>query len=109
MTETDITNALRDPGIIRNRRKVDSVTNNARVLMTHFGGNLDRFATFLWAAVDGKPVHHAFRSMGEVPARDAASDRLSAELPNRVTPASRTGAPSNQEAFTPGLITANAG
>jgi DNA-3-methyladenine glycosylase I len=105
MTETDITNALQDPGIIRNRRKVDSVTNNARVLMTQFGGNLDRFATFLWAAVDGKPIHHAFRSMGEVP----ASDRLSAELPNRVTPASRTGAPSNQEAFTPGLITANAG
>jgi len=82
-TDAEIANALRDPGIIRNRQKVDSVINNARVLMTQFGGDPDRFATFLWAAVDGKPIQHAFQSMGDVPARDPASDRLSAELRRR--------------------------
>jgi len=73
---------LQDPGIIRNRLKVNSAIQNARQFLKiqdEFGS----FDTFIWRFVDGKPIQNRFRSPNEIPARTLLSDRISKELRDR--------------------------
>jgi len=73
---------LADPGIVRNRLKIDSAIRNARVFLDiqqECGG----FGTFLWGFVDGKPIDNAFRRPAQVPAKTPLSDALSKELKRR--------------------------
>ncbi|HEY0792273.1 MAG TPA: DNA-3-methyladenine glycosylase I [Chthoniobacterales bacterium] len=79
-TEADVARALTNPGIVRNRRKVEAVVGNARAVVTHFNGDLDRFAECLWTFVDGKPIQHGFVTAADVPAEDSHSRALSAAL-----------------------------
>ena len=70
---------LQDPGIIRNRRKVQSAVSNARAFLKiqeEFGS----FASFIWSFVDNKPIQNHFRTMAEVPASTDLSDRMSKVL-----------------------------
>ncbi len=73
---------LADPGIVRNRLKVESTIGNARALvaMVERGESL---ADLLWAQVDGVPRQNAWPDLAAVPARTAESDRLSRELRRR--------------------------
>ncbi len=73
---------LADPGIVRNRLKVESAVRNARAFLQvqeEFGS----FADYQWRFVDGRPVQHRFRSMADVPARSPVSDALSQDLKRR--------------------------
>jgi len=73
---------LADPGIIRNRLKVAAVIGNARAylrLRDECGG----LAPFLWAYVDDSPIRNAPRSLADVPAKTALSDRISRDLGKR--------------------------
>ena len=73
---------LADPGIIRNRLKVASVIQNAKMLLTV----QDEFGTFdeyIWTFVDGKPKKNSWRSMDEVPSRTDESDAMSKDLRKR--------------------------
>jgi len=73
---------LLDPGIIRNRLKVESAVKNAKAFLAvqeEFGG----FAPFLWRFVEGKPVVNRPTAMKEIPARSAQSDAMSKELKKR--------------------------
>jgi DNA-3-methyladenine glycosylase I len=72
--------ALLDPGIIRNRLKVRAVVRNARAVIEHFDGDLDRFSAFLWDFVDGAPRKNAFEKLGDFPSQTSVSDRMSKEL-----------------------------
>ena len=68
----------RDPGIVRNRLKIDSTVSNARAFLAvqrEFGS----FDRYLWSFVGGKPLLNRPRS-GRLPARTALSDRLSRDL-----------------------------
>ena len=70
---------LQDPGIIRNRRKVQSAVSNARAFLKiqeEFGS----FASFIWSFVDNKPIQNHFRTMAEVPASTELSDQISKVL-----------------------------
>jgi DNA-3-methyladenine glycosylase I len=70
---------LQDSGIVRNRLKIASSINNARAVLQiqqEFGS----FDAFLWRFVDGKPQQNSWQTLAELPARSAASDRLSKEL-----------------------------
>jgi DNA-3-methyladenine glycosylase I len=78
--EAEVTQVLNDSGIVRNRRKIEAVVSNARAVVTHFDGDLDRFAEFLWASVDGRPVQHAFLAAADVPAQDDRIRALSLSL-----------------------------
>ncbi|MGH8721281.1 MAG: DNA-3-methyladenine glycosylase I [Burkholderiales bacterium] len=71
-----------DPGIVRNRLKIDStVTNAAAVLeVQREFGSFDRF---LWDFAGGKPLQSRFRSLQQVPAWTPLSDALSSELKRR--------------------------
>ena len=71
----------RDPGIVRNRLKIDSTVSNARAflaLQREFGS----FDRYLWAFAGGKPQINRPRP-GSVPARTALSDTVSRDLAKR--------------------------
>ena len=73
---------LSNPGIVRNRLKVESTVSNARAFLEvqRTSGSFDRF---VWACVGGAPKVNRWRSLGDVPARTKESDTLSAELKRR--------------------------
>ena len=73
---------LRDPGIVRNRLKVESAVTNARSFLAvqeEFGS----FAEYQWRFVEGRPVQNRWRDKGDVPPRSAISDAFSKDLKKR--------------------------
>jgi DNA-3-methyladenine glycosylase I len=73
---------MKDPGIVRNRLKIDSTVTNAAAFLAvqRESGSFDRF---LWNFAGGGPIRNRFRDPGEVPARTELSDALSKELKRR--------------------------
>ncbi len=78
----DVRRLLADPGIVRNRLKIESFIGNARAVLDVRAeyGTLD---SFLWRYVDGLPKQNAWRSVQEIPARSEESDTMSKELKKR--------------------------
>lgn len=73
---------LQDPGIVRNRLKVQSTISNARAYLDLREGG-ESFAEFLWDFVGGEPIVNSFRSLKEVPAETAESKSMSKTLKKR--------------------------
>lgn len=73
---------LADPGIVRNRLKVQAAVLNARAYLK-LREELGSFDRFLWQFVDGRPKQNAWRSLDQIPARTPASDALSKALQAR--------------------------
>jgi DNA-3-methyladenine glycosylase I len=73
---------LSNPGIVRNRRKVESAIQNARCALKvrEEYGSLD---SFLWGFVGGAPIQNEWKSLQEVPSRSRESDMMSRELQKR--------------------------
>jgi DNA-3-methyladenine glycosylase I len=80
--EKDVDRLLGDPGIVRNRLKIEAAVRNARGVLAicEEHGSLD---AFLWRYVDGTPLQNAWRSLAEVPARTRESDQMSKDLKKR--------------------------
>jgi DNA-3-methyladenine glycosylase I len=78
----DVARLLADPGIVRNRLKVEStVANAARILEVQAElGSLD---AYLWSFVDGEPLVGGWRSLSELPAETDLSRALSKDLKRR--------------------------
>ncbi len=73
---------LRNPGIVRNRRKVEAAVNNAcRFLETQ--AEFGSFDAYVWRFVDGAPIVGRIRRREDYPARTAVSDALAADLKRR--------------------------
>jgi DNA-3-methyladenine glycosylase I len=77
-----IRSLLADPGIVRNRLKVEGVVRNARAFLG-VREELGSFDRFVWSFVGGEPRRNAWRSLREVPARTPESDALSKALQKR--------------------------
>ena len=78
-TPARIERMLQDPGIIRNRQKVESAVNNARCFLTvaeEFGS----FDGYVWRFVNGTPIVNAWKSLKELPPHTAESDVMSRDL-----------------------------
>src|SRR5215510_5664005 len=73
---------LQDPGIVRNRMKVEAAVINARML-ARVKAEHGSFAAFVWQFVDGKPVKNAWTSIREVPAETRESKLMSKDLARR--------------------------
>lgn len=73
---------LADPGIVRNRAKVDSAVLNARRFL-EVQEDFGSFARYVWDFVDGKPVQGRRRRMADIPARTTVSDALAKDLKQR--------------------------
>jgi DNA-3-methyladenine glycosylase I len=73
---------LRDPGIVRNRAKVESAVSNARAALgvRDESGSLD---AYLWSFVGGRPVRNRWGSLAEIPAETEASRAMSRDLKRR--------------------------
>jgi DNA-3-methyladenine glycosylase I len=78
-TEHDVERLLADPGIVRNRLKVESTVTNARAVLELEGG----FDELLWSFVGGAPKLNAWRTLQELPAETAESKAMSKELKRR--------------------------
>jgi DNA-3-methyladenine glycosylase I len=73
---------LGDPGIVRNRRKVESTVANARQVLgvqKEFGS----FDAYLWQFVSGAPIVNRWRTLAELPAETAESKAMSKDLKRR--------------------------
>jgi len=77
-----IAQILKDPGIVRNRQKVEAAVSNAQALLD-FQGKEGSFDHFLWSFVGGVPKQNARRSLRQLPARTKESDRMSEALVER--------------------------
>ncbi|MEE9911748.1 MAG: DNA-3-methyladenine glycosylase I [Deltaproteobacteria bacterium] len=73
---------LQNPGIIRNRLKIESTVGNARrflEIQEEFGS----FSKYIWDFVGGKPIVHAIHNISDYQATSKESDALSADLRKR--------------------------
>lgn len=80
--EAKVEELMGNAGIVRNRRKIVSVIENARHFLEvqrEFGS----FDRFLWAYVDGRPIVNSPKTPAEVPASTPLSDRISRDLRRR--------------------------
>ena len=75
----DVTRLLGDPGIVRNRLKLEATIANARgvIDIVERHGSL---AAFLWRYVDGAPIQNSWRSLSEIPSKTQHSDAMSKDL-----------------------------
>jgi len=77
-----IESLLQNPGIVRNRLKVQSTVINAQKFLAvqeEFGS----FDAFIWQFVDGVPKQNHRRTLAEIPASTPESDAMSKELKRR--------------------------
>lgn len=73
---------LADPGIIRNRLKIQSAIVNARAFLAvqeEFGS----FDAYLWGFVGGKPKVNRWRTLREIPTQTPEAEALSSDLKRR--------------------------
>ena len=70
---------LADPGIVRNRLKVNAAVTNARAWLDLREQEGD-MATWLWQFVDGEPVVNSWKEHAEVPVNTPQSDAMSKAL-----------------------------
>lgn len=81
-TESKIKKLLLDPGIVRNRLKIEAAVNNAKQFLKvqkEFGS----FDAYCWQFVGGKPIINKRRSLKEIPAITPESDAFSKDLKKR--------------------------
>lgn len=77
-----VADLLTDPGIIRNRLKVNGAVRNAKAyldIQNEFGS----FSTYVWRFVGGKPIQARRETPSDVPATTPESDALSKDLRKR--------------------------
>ena len=80
--EVKIAELLLNPGIVRNRLKVQATVTNARAFLAvkeEFGS----FAAYIWQFTGGQTLKNAWSSMADLPARTAESDAMSKDLLKR--------------------------
>jgi DNA-3-methyladenine glycosylase I len=81
-TPTRIAKLLADPGIVRNRLKVEAAVSNARAFLA-LRDEVGSFDKFAWRFVDGRPIVNRWKRTGQIPARTRESDALASELKRR--------------------------
>ena len=81
-TRRDVERLLADPGIVRNRLKVESAVNNARRLL-ELRTAAESFDEYVWGFVGGEPIVGSWRSVADIPAETEESRALSKDLKKR--------------------------
>lgn len=81
-TDKRVQKLLLDPGIIRNRLKIEAAVRNARAFLAiqdEFGS----FDQYAWRFVDGLPKVNRWKATKQVPATSTESDAFSKDLKHR--------------------------
>lgn len=82
LSDSKLEHLLKNPEIIRNRLKVYSARQNAKVFLEiqkEFGS----FDTYLFCFVKGRPIQNRWTTLKEIPLKTAESDALSKDLKKR--------------------------
>jgi DNA-3-methyladenine glycosylase I len=81
-TPSRVQKLMQDPGIVRNRLKIESTVSNARAFLEvqkEFGS----FDRYIWSFVGGKPIVTRRSALKKIPAKTAESDAMSKDLKKR--------------------------
>jgi DNA-3-methyladenine glycosylase I len=78
----EVERLLGDPGIVRNRLKIESAIVNARAIEDLRAAGQDPI-DYLWSFVGGRPIQNRFRETGEIPAETTESKAMSRDLKRR--------------------------
>ncbi len=80
--EQDLLRLMQDPGIVRNRLKVESCVKNARsaLKITEQFGSLD---AYFWGYVNNAPIKNSPKQLQDIPVSTEISDALSKDLKKR--------------------------
>ncbi|MDR0315913.1 MAG: DNA-3-methyladenine glycosylase I [Treponema sp.] len=81
-TERKKEQLLANPGIVRNRLKIEASINNAKhflEIQKEFGS----FSAYIWGFVKGKPVNGKWKTIAELPARTELSDKVATDMKQR--------------------------
>lgn len=78
-TRQKMESLLKDPGIIRNRLKVEAIINNAKALLNLQQKDIN-FSDFIWEVVDGEPIINHWKTSKSVPTSTNISDQLAKRL-----------------------------
>ncbi len=81
-SKAQIEKCLKNPGIVRNRLKVESTVSNAKAFLQirkEFGS----FNKYIWGFVNNTPIINTFHSHGDIPAKTTLSDTISKDLKKR--------------------------
>ena len=73
---------LANPGIVRNRKKIEAAIQNARAFLAvqrEFGS----FDAYIWQFVGGQPKRNARKTLKQIPARTLQSEAMSKDLIKR--------------------------
>jgi len=81
-TPARIDKLLLDPGIVRNRQKVEAAVNNARQFLK-LVDEVGSFDTYIWGFVGGRPIVNRWKESKQIPATSSASDALAKDLKQR--------------------------
>ena len=79
---TKVEELLQNPGIIRNRKKIESAINNAQRFLEvqkEFGS----FDKYIWSFTGGRQLVNAWKDLSQLPATSPESDKLSKDLKQR--------------------------
>ena len=77
-----VTELLEDPGIIRNKLKVNGAVNNAQKFL-EIQAEFGAFDKYIWSFVDDKPIVNNWEVSSQVPVTTLESDNLSKDLKKR--------------------------
>jgi len=81
-TEQDVSRLLGNPGIIRNRLKINAAITNARAFLRvqeQFGS----FDQYIWQFVHGRPIRNSWEILTVIPCSTPESDAMSTDLKKR--------------------------
>ena len=81
-TSRDVTRLLKNPGIVRNRLKVESAVTNAQAFL-QIQKEHGSFDDFIWSFVGGKPIVNRLKTSSQIVATSPESDALAKELKKR--------------------------
>lgn len=81
-TDADVERLLTDPGIVRNRAKIESTVGNARRVL-EVQNEVGSLSDYLWGFVEGEPVVNAWRSLRDLPAETPLSKAMSKDMKRR--------------------------
>jgi DNA-3-methyladenine glycosylase I len=74
-----INQLLTNPGVVRHRQKIEAIINNARCYLAMQGEGLN-FSDWMWAFVDGEPIHNLWPNQAAVPTQTPRSQAMSKQL-----------------------------
>ena len=80
--ESKIGKLINDPGIIRNRQKINAAVKNAKAVL-HIQKEFKDFDTYIWSFVNGKTIINDWKQERDIPVSTPEAEKMSRDLKRR--------------------------